>query len=151
MEIISLIARNTLETKRTLDCDSAEHLMVTTQMVIKDLVDNNFKYIFLNKNRLFSFKFHCNLFPMVQSHCEPALVQMMVSRQIFDKPLSQSIVVYFTDALMPHSVSMSWANFLHIYTLALGVGGYGIDLDGQPRACYWPWKIVQFWYGYVYT
>ena len=36
-----------------------------------------------------------------------ALVQQMACRQIGDKPLFEPMMVYFTDAYMHHSVSMS--------------------------------------------
>ena len=37
----------------------------------------------------------------------PALVQIMAWRRSGDKPLTESVMTYFTDAYMGHSASMS--------------------------------------------
>ena len=37
----------------------------------------------------------------------PALVQIMAWRRSGDKPLTESVMTYFTDAYMCHSASMS--------------------------------------------
>ena len=48
-----------------------------------------------------------NFVPYGPIHDMPTLIQIMAWRQSGDKPLSDSIMAYFTDAYMRHSASMS--------------------------------------------
>ena len=49
-----------------------------------------------------------NFVPNVLIYDIPALVQIMAWRRPGDEPSSEPIVVYFTDAYMVHSASMSY-------------------------------------------
>ena len=71
------------------------------------LADNIFKYIFLNENVWISLRISLKFVPEVPIYNKQALVQIMAWRLTGDKPLSEPMMAYFTDAYMCHSVSMS--------------------------------------------
>ena len=68
--------------------------------------DDIFKYIFLNENVYISIKITLNYVPMGSINNIPALVQIMVWRRPGHKPLSEPMMIKFTDAYMRHSASM---------------------------------------------
>ena len=63
--------------------------------------------IFLNENVWISIKILLKFVPKGQIYKSPALFQIMAWRRPGDKPLSEIMVVRFTDAYMRHSTSMS--------------------------------------------
>ena len=69
--------------------------------------DDIFKCIFLNENVWISLQISLKFDPEVQINNIPALVEIMAWRRPGDKPLSEAMVVSFTDAYMRHSASMS--------------------------------------------
>ena len=64
------------------------------------------KCIFFNQNKQNSIKISLTFVPMCPIHNIPALVQTMAWRRPGDKPLSEPIMAWFTDACMRHSASM---------------------------------------------
>ena len=59
------------------------------------------------KSIVFWFKFHWNLFPNGPINNMPGLVQIMAWHQSCAKPLSEPMMVQFTDVYMQHSASRS--------------------------------------------
>ena len=70
------------------------------------LADDNFKYNFVNENVLISIMISLKFVPKGPINNMQALVQIMAWRRSGDKPLSEPMMVYFTDAYMRHSASM---------------------------------------------
>ena len=66
-----------------------------------------FKCIFLNENLLVSIQISLKFVPKGSINNIPALVHVMAWRRPGDKPLSDAMMVKFTDAYMRHSASMS--------------------------------------------
>ena len=68
------------------------------------VADDILKRIFLNENVFLNDNFnnHCSL-----ESDKSSLFQIMAWRRIGDKPLSQLMTAYLTDAYMSHSASMS--------------------------------------------
>ena len=73
----------------------------------RHFADDIFKCIFLNENVWISFKISMKFVPKGPINNIPALVQIMAWRRTGDKPLSEPMIVSFTDAYMRHSASMS--------------------------------------------
>ena len=71
------------------------------------VADNIFKWIFLNENVIISIEISLKSVPKGPINNIPALVQVMAWRRPGDKPLSDLMMVKFTDAYMRHSASMS--------------------------------------------
>ena len=71
------------------------------------LADYVFEHIFLNENFCIPIKISQKFVPMGPINNNPALVQIMAQHQQGDKPLSELMMVYLTDAFMHHSASMS--------------------------------------------
>ena len=69
--------------------------------------DDIFKYIFLNENLWISIKISLKFVPKGPINNIPALVQVMAWRRPGDKPLSDPMMVKFTNAYMRHSASIS--------------------------------------------
>ena len=69
--------------------------------------DDIFKCIFLNENVWISLKISLKFVPRIQISNIPALIQIMAWRRPGDKPLSEQMMVCFTDAYMRHPTSMS--------------------------------------------
>ena len=69
--------------------------------------DDIFKCIFLNENYRVSKNNSLKYVPWGLINNMRALVQIMAWRRIGDKPLSEAMLVCFTDAYMRHSASMS--------------------------------------------
>ena len=69
--------------------------------------DDIFKCIFLNENLWISIQISLKFVPKGPINNIPALVQVMAWRQPGDKPLSDPMMIKFTDAYMHHSASMS--------------------------------------------
>ena len=65
-----------------------------------------FKWIFVNKNAWFFIKNSLKLVPMGPINNIPALVQIMVWHWPGDKPLSEPMMAWVTEAYMRHSASM---------------------------------------------
>ena len=61
-----------------------------------------FKCIFMNKNFVFRFKSHWNLFLRAQFNNKSVLLQVMAWCRIGDKPLSQPMITQFIGAYMQH-------------------------------------------------
>ena len=72
----------------------------------RHFADDIFKYIFLNENVWIIIKISLKFVPKGPINNIPELVQIMAWRQLGDKPLSEPVVVYITDAYMRHSASM---------------------------------------------
>ena len=70
------------------------------------LADDTFKYKFVNENVLISIKFSLKFVPKGPLDNISALVQIMAWRQVGDKPLSEPMVVWFTNTYIHHSASM---------------------------------------------
>ena len=66
-----------------------------------------FKYILLNENVRISIKTSLQFVLKSPINNFPALDQIMACRRPGDKPLSEPMMVYITDAYMRHSASMS--------------------------------------------
>ena len=73
----------------------------------RHFADDIFKCIFLNENLWISIKISLKFVPKGPINNIPALVQVMAWRRSGDKPLSDPMMVKFTDAYMRHSASMS--------------------------------------------
>ena len=71
------------------------------------LTDDVLKYIFLNENVWISLKIPLKFVPRGPINTITALVQKMSWHRSGDKPLSEPMVVKFTDAYMRDSASMS--------------------------------------------
>ena len=69
--------------------------------------DDIFKCIFLNENDWIPINISLKFIPKGPINNIPALVQIMAWRQPGDKPLSEPMMTYFTDAYMHHLTSMS--------------------------------------------
>ena len=69
--------------------------------------DDIFKCIFLNENIWISINVSLKFVPEGRIDNIPALVEIMAWRRSGDKPLSEPMMVKFTDAYMRHSASMS--------------------------------------------
>ena len=67
-----------------------------------NLADDIFKCIFLNENYRITIQISLKFVPMSQVDNTPALVQVMAWRQTGDKPLSEPMLTWFTDAYMRH-------------------------------------------------
>ena len=81
----------------------------------RHFADDIFKHIFLNANVWISIEISLKFVPQGQINNIQALVQIMAWRRPGDKPLSEPMMVSFTEAYMRHSASMSW------YLLVKGV------------------------------
>ena len=66
------------------------------------LVDDNFKYIFLNENYRIPIQLSLKFVPRSPIDNKPAMVQVMAWRQTGDKPLPELLLTQFTDAYMQH-------------------------------------------------
>ena len=66
-----------------------------------------FKCIFLNENVWISIKFSLKFVSMGSINNNLALVQIMTWRRLGDKPLSEPMMAWPTDAYMHHSASVS--------------------------------------------
>ena len=71
------------------------------------LADDTFKCKFVNENILISIKISLKFVSKGPIKNMPALVKIMAWRRPGDKPLSEPMMVSFTDAYMRHSASMS--------------------------------------------
>ena len=69
--------------------------------------DDIFKRILLNENIWISIKMSLKYIPRGQINNIPASFYIMARRRPDDKPLSEPMMVCFTDAYMGHSASMS--------------------------------------------
>ena len=67
-----------------------------------NLVDDNFKYIFLNDNDRIPNRFSLEFVPRSPIVNKPALVQVMAWRRTGDKPLPEQMLTQFADAFMRH-------------------------------------------------
>ena len=72
-----------------------------------------FKCIFLNENIWITIKISLKFVPKGPINNIPALVQVMAWCRPGDKPLSDPMMVKFTDAYMRHSASMSYTVIMH--------------------------------------
>ena len=66
------------------------------------LADNIFKCIFLNENDRITIEISLKFIPMSQIDNTPALAQVMAWRRTGNKPLSEPMLTWFTDAYMRH-------------------------------------------------
>ena len=66
----------------------------------RHFVDGIFRCIFVNEE--FWLKFHWSLFPMVQLIIKQHWLRKMAWRRISDKPLSEPMLIQFTDSHMLH-------------------------------------------------
>ena len=66
------------------------------------LVDDNFKCILLNENDRIPIKISLKFVPKCPVNNIPVLVQLMAWHRIDDEPLSESMLIWFTDAYMWH-------------------------------------------------
>ena len=66
-----------------------------------------FKCISLNENVWTLLKISLKIVPKVRINSIPVLVQIMAWRRPGDKPLSEPMMIFFTDAYIHHSASMS--------------------------------------------
>ena len=73
----------------------------------RHFADDTLNRIFLNENVKISIKISLKFVPWGPINNIPALVQIMAWRRPGDKPLSEPMMVSFTDAYMRHSASMS--------------------------------------------
>ena len=89
-----------LVTDKNLEYIPLTHLPLKKMAAI--LADDIFKCIFLNENVWISLKISLKFAPEVRIDNIPALVQIMAWRRIGDKPLSEPILTWFTDAKMRH-------------------------------------------------
>ena len=71
------------------------------------ITDNIFKRIFLNENVAILIQISLMIVSKGPIDNKPALVQIMACRRTGDKPLSEPMMAYFTDAYMRYSASMS--------------------------------------------
>ena len=69
--------------------------------------DDTFKCVFLNENIRILINILLKFVPYGPLNNIPSLVQIMAWHQPGDKPLSETMMVYLTDAYMPHLASMS--------------------------------------------
>ena len=73
----------------------------------RHFADDIFKCIFLNENVWIPIKISMKFVPKGSINNIPALVQIMAWRRPGDKPLSEQMMVCFTDAYVRHPASMS--------------------------------------------
>ena len=66
------------------------------------LADDNFKCIFLYENDRIPIPISLKFIPSGPIDNKPALVQVMAWRRLGDKPLSEPMLTWFTDAYMRH-------------------------------------------------
>ena len=85
------------------------------------LADDIFKCISLNENNRTTVKF----VPMSPINNKPALVQVMAWRRTGDKPFSEPMLTWFTDAYMRHEGEMSF-KWCTCRILLMKVSFYGI-------------------------
>ena len=90
---------------RSLDCLELTHWGRDKMAAISQV--RIFKCIFLNENFRVSNKISLKYVPWGLINNVTALVQIMAWRRIGEKPLSEAMLVCFTDAYVRHSVSMS--------------------------------------------
>ena len=69
--------------------------------------DDICKCVFFNENVLISINISLKFIPNAPMDNIPVLVQIMAWRRLGDKPLSEPMMVLFTDAYMCHSASMN--------------------------------------------
>ena len=69
--------------------------------------DDIFKCIFLYEDVWFSLNISLKFVPKFRINNIPALVQIMVWRRVGDKPLSEPMLTWFTDAYTRHEGKMS--------------------------------------------
>ena len=72
-----------------------------------DFPDDIFKCIFMNENLWILIKMSLKFVTEGPINNIPALGQIMAWRRSGDKPLSEPMIVKFTDVYMRHSASMS--------------------------------------------
>ena len=82
------------------------------------LPDNIFKFIFLNANLWIVIKISQKFVPKGAMNNIPALVQVMAWHRPGDKPLSEPMMVKFTDAYMHHSALMSYGEVIIDFNIA---------------------------------
>ena len=71
------------------------------------MADDIFNRIFLNKNYRILIQIPLKCVPSSSIDNKQALVQVMAWRRTGDKPLSEPMLIRFTDAYMRHSGEMS--------------------------------------------
>ena len=71
-------------------------------------LDDILKCIFLKENTRISIKMSLKFVPKVRINNIPVLVQTMAWCRPGNKPLSEPLMVEFTDVYMRHSASVSW-------------------------------------------
>ena len=76
--------------------------------------DGIFKCIFVNENVWIPLKISLKFVPYLNNY--PALVQIMAWRQIGDKPLSEPMLIRFTDASKQKNLAVVHCNFNSIIT-----------------------------------
>ena len=72
----------------------------------RDFADDTFKRIFLNENIRISIKISPKFVTKGLINNIPSLVQIMAWRRSGDKPLSEPMMGYLTDAYLPQSASV---------------------------------------------
>ena len=73
----------------------------------RHFADDIFKHIFLNENVWISINISLKFIPKGPIDNIPALVQIMAWRRPGDKPLSEPVMAWFSNAYMRHSAWMS--------------------------------------------
>ena len=68
----------------------------------RHFADDIFRCIFLNENICILIKISLKFVPKGPIDNNPALVEIMARRRIYDKPLSEPMLVQFTDAYIRH-------------------------------------------------
>ena len=75
--------------------------------IAANFADDIFKCIIMNENVWILIKISLNFVPKVWINNMPALVQIMAWHRPGNKPLSEQMMVCFTDAYMRHAASKS--------------------------------------------
>ena len=75
------------------------------------MAEDNFQCIFFKENVCILIPISQKFVPKGPVDKNPPLVQIMAWCQTEDKPLIEPMMLWFTDAYMHHSASVSWLNF----------------------------------------
>ena len=73
----------------------------------RHFADDIFKYIFLNENCYFIFKFHLKFVPKCLIDNKLTLAEILACRRSGDKPLPEPLMALSTDTYMSHLALMS--------------------------------------------
>ena len=97
--------------------------------------------IFFNENVRISIRIPLNFVPKIPIDNKPALIQIMACRLLGAKPLSESILAYYTDAYMLHSAITHGVHILEDFLRRTSIWRVHLQIGCLGRPLWWPEKF----------